>query len=75
MRVKMRTWTAGVLLALLIGLGTMGIAALAAERPDCPGKIICPLTGAPVCKDRCPVLPGNSDDGQPGTGRSCCASK
>ena len=26
-----------------------------AERADCPGKITCPLTGDPVCLDRCPV--------------------
>ncbi len=24
-------------------------------RPDCPGRIVCPLTGKPVCKDRCPL--------------------
>ncbi len=25
------------------------------ERADCPGKIVCPLTGDLVCEDRCPV--------------------
>ena len=25
------------------------------QRPDCPGRIVCPLTGKPVCKDRCPL--------------------
>ncbi len=24
------------------------------DRTDCPGKIVCPLTGDLVCKDRCP---------------------
>ncbi|MHC4219854.1 MAG: hypothetical protein ACYSU7_15540 [Planctomycetota bacterium] len=46
-------------LALLLAVGA-GVAAFAAssaspDRPDCPGKIICPLTGEPVCKDRCPL--------------------
>lgn len=25
------------------------------DRADCPGKIVCPLTGELVCKDRCPL--------------------
>jgi hypothetical protein len=28
---------------------------LAAERADCPGKIVCPITGELVCADRCPA--------------------
>ena len=24
-------------------------------RPDCPGKITCPLTGTEVCRDLCPL--------------------
>jgi hypothetical protein len=28
---------------------------LSVDRPDCPGKIICPLSGEPVCRDRCPL--------------------
>ncbi len=44
--------------AVLLALGA-GITAFAtsdrAERPDCPGKIVCPLTGEPVCQDRCPL--------------------
>ena len=43
-------------------LATVGLAVAAyavdarvsADRPDCPGKIVCPLTGELVCKDRCP---------------------
>lgn len=31
------------------------LASADSERPDCPGKIICPLTGQPVCVDKCPV--------------------
>ena len=29
--------------------------ARAQGRPDCPGRIICPLTGDLVCKERCPL--------------------
>ncbi len=25
------------------------------NRPDCPGKIVCELTGELVCKDKCPL--------------------
>jgi len=25
------------------------------ERSDCPGKVVCPLTGEEVCRDRCPL--------------------
>ena len=25
------------------------------ERADCPGKIVCPLTGEVICADRCPL--------------------
>lgn len=36
------------------------------ERADCPGKIVCPLTGELVCRDRCPL--GDTDRADcPGT--------
>jgi hypothetical protein len=25
------------------------------QRADCPGKVVCPLTGEEVCKDQCPL--------------------
>ncbi len=25
------------------------------DRADCPGKIVCPLTGEVICADRCPL--------------------
>lgn len=25
------------------------------NRPDCPGLIVCPITGDEVCRDRCPL--------------------
>ncbi len=31
-------------------------------RADCPGKVVCPLTGEPVCKDRCPLNEAQKED-------------
>ena len=51
----------------LLGAGTgwlaMG-APVAADttRPDCPGKIVCPLTGDQVCADQCPVAQPQRND-------------
>ena len=47
-----------------------------AERADCPGKIVCPLTGELVCIDQCPAGAGAKSDvalaaNQP---KSCCAA-
>lgn len=54
----MRTLTLSVL-ALVLTLGGAAYAwrhaTTTGDRPDCPGKIICPLTGEWVCKDRCPL--------------------
>lgn len=39
-------------------LGAFGLASQKSggtQRADCPGKIVCPLTGDLVCKDRCPL--------------------
>jgi hypothetical protein len=45
--------------ALAYGVGWNGRSAgLDPDRPDCPGRIICPLTDEPVCIDRCPVAAG-----------------
>ena len=41
-----------------------------AIRPDCPGKIVCPLTGELVCEDRCPL--GEGQIKVQATPRSCC---
>lgn len=44
------------------GIGAYAVAGSGvAARADCPGVIVCPLTGEPVCGDRCP-LHGESRD-------------
>lgn len=46
---------AGVVGLLGAGTGWMATSAIDTTRPDCPGKIVCPLSGVQVCVDRCPV--------------------
>ena len=54
-----------------IGL-SVAVAAGAAggQRSDCPGKVVCPLTGDEVCKDQCPLQSVDHDAAQ--LERSCC---
>ena len=46
----------------------MGV--VSAERPDCPGKIVCPITGELICADQCPA---ESSAALAASGASCCA--
>jgi len=32
------------------------------DRPDCPGKIVCPRTGGLICRDRCPTVDPDRPD-------------
>lgn len=69
-----RRWilsTAAVAGMALAALGAMKLTAPNGERPDCPGKIVCPLTGKLVCKDRCPLHKSSENDlaAKP----SCCS--
>jgi hypothetical protein len=49
---------------ILVGLGvlalgtTYALSIRGAERQDCPGKIICPITGELICSDQCPLEDG-----------------
>jgi hypothetical protein len=42
------------------------------ERDDCPGKIVCPLTGQLICKDRCPL--GVAEVEEQSVESCCCES-
>ena len=46
----------------LLGLGGLVFARASPDRPDCPGKIECPLTGELVCRDQCPVVDPSRED-------------
>lgn len=48
-------WTVLLGIVLAGGVFAFGISDRSAERQDCPGKIVCPLTGDLVCRDRCPL--------------------
>jgi hypothetical protein len=45
---------AGVL-ALAAGVLTYRLAFAGTGRADCPGRMVCPLTGETICKDQCPL--------------------
>lgn len=53
-----RRWKLSVLALAILGVATLGAVKLGAAntgRADCPGQIVCPLTGKLVCRDRCPI--------------------
>lgn len=62
---------------LVLGVVGTGIAATALagsgrfSRPDCPGTVVCPLTGETVCRDRCPL---NAEEPKTEARPSCCAA-
>ena len=51
-------------MAMVLGLAAIAVVGVAAyplafasvETSSCPGKVVCPLTGDEVCKDRCPLI-------------------
>jgi hypothetical protein len=59
-----------ILLALVGGVAAYAVFTQPTIRPDCPGKIVCPLTGELVCKDRCPL--GEADTTDDSTALPCC---
>lgn len=53
------------------GLGAYALAGSGhVGRPDCPGTVVCPLTGEAVCRDRCPL---NAEQREKATRAPCCA--
>lgn len=76
-----RTWTIAAVATGLVCLASLaGFAAANSDRLDCPGKIVCPLTGKLVCKDQCPARDANRADcpGQivcPLTGQLVCKDR
>ncbi len=73
-----RIWLRRVLAVTgVLTLGGIGWAAVGSERSDCPGKIVCPITGKLVCKDQCPARDANRPDCPeqivcPNTGKLVC---
>jgi hypothetical protein len=81
---KTALWTVAAVLALAGGLFAyeLGFAGeeickdqcplIDSDRPDCHGKIECPLTGDLVCADRCPL---GADRAKTAEVPSCCAQR
>jgi hypothetical protein len=47
---------------VLVAVAGIVLAQSRAERTDCPGKIICPVTGEIICRDQCPAIDQNRPD-------------
>ena len=79
-----KTWTMTAITTGLFAFATLGcccpdsrtgLSAANSERPGCPAKIVCPLTGKLVCKDRCPLNANAvADAGRVTTRPSCCGT-
>ena len=54
-RVLMVLMIMAVASVALAASGLVAGNATSSERASCPGKVVCPLTGEPVCIDLCPV--------------------
>ncbi|MGH2667942.1 MAG: hypothetical protein ACRDH5_02265 [bacterium] len=69
---KTAMWTAAAVLVLTGGLFAYPLAFASGARADCPGKIICPITGEEICKDQCPL---GADRTKTEPVPSCCRAK
>lgn len=65
-------WTL-VALSLVLGAGLYVFPSgpESRQRPDCPGTIVCPISGRVVCIDRCPLGATRSDESH----RPACCRK
>jgi hypothetical protein len=54
-------WGTGLLLVLGVTAVAYGFT-FDSARSDCPGKIVCPITGEEVCKDQCPLIDASRSD-------------
>lgn len=64
-------------LTLVLGAGfyVLPSASEHLARPDCPGTIVCPITGRVVCIDHCPLGAKESDEiSRPACCRKAAAS-
>ncbi len=52
----------GLTMGVLAAFSGYGVATTQSDRPDCPGRVVCPLTGQEICADRCPADAGQRPD-------------
>lgn len=74
-RRKMLASTLGLVGCVATVVGAVAWARPTTERSDCPGKIVCPLTGELVCKDRCPLGAEKSVQKDADSVPACCRAK
>lgn len=65
-------WTAAAAVVLTGGLFAYQLAFASGGRADCPGKIICPITGEEICKDQCPL---GAEKAKDAAVPDCCRGK
>ena len=54
-------WASGLLLVLGVSVAAHGFT-VGSTRDECPGKVVCPISGEEVCKDRCPLIDASRTD-------------
>ncbi len=66
-------WTT-LALGAAVAAGATTLDQARAARADCPGKVVCPLSGELVCRDRCPLDAADAPEASTGqaTRRGCC---
>lgn len=74
-RRKMLVSALGLVGGVATVLGAVAFAKPTVQRADCPGKIVCPLTGELVCKDRCPLGAQKADATEDNFIPACCRAK
>lgn len=62
MRTHRNLIVAAVVAVGLVAVTGIVLAQSRPERANCPGKIICPLTGETICRDKCPTIDPNRPD-------------
>ena len=62
MRLFKKLTPASAAIVGLVAVAGIVYAQSSTERPDCPGKIVCPETGKLICRDQCPTIDQNRPD-------------
>lgn len=59
---KAALWTVATIAALAGGSSAYQLVSASPQRANCPGRIVCPITGEEVCRDRCPLVEAGRPD-------------
>ncbi len=66
--------TAAGIVAVGAGVAAYNSGSTQTERSDCPGKIVCPITGELICIDQCPAQEQSAaaPEQTKAAGEQCC---